>query len=88
MVVGGLGRRDGRAVEVVRAVREMVRDGVEVGEEVRGWLWRSLLTEARVDVAKELDAAIAAATAAAGEDKGVGDGIGELIDRILGEWEE
>lgn len=74
----------GRAAEAVRVLREMVRDGVVIGEDVRGWVWRCMLTEARVDEARELDSALAAADADADADAVV-EG---LIDRMMKEWQE
>ncbi|KAJ6852400.1 uncharacterized protein M6B38_255505 [Iris pallida] len=68
-----------RAREGVRAAREMVRDGLGVGEEERRWLRRSLLREARVDEALEVDAAVAA---------GDGEEIGRLLDRIIRDWQD
>lgn len=72
---------------MLRAAREMVRDGVEVGEEVRGLVWRSLLTEARVEEAREIDAALAAVNGGGNGDDG-NDRVGELMDRIIREWQD
>lgn len=74
-------------MDVLRAAREMVRDGVEVGEEVRGLVWRSLLTEARVEEAREIDAALAAVNGGGNGDDG-NDRVGELMDRIIREWQD
>ncbi|KAI0507174.1 hypothetical protein KFK09_013295 [Dendrobium nobile] len=78
----------GRALEAVRVVKEMARDGMLPTEEIRILLCLVLLREARVQEGLDFDDAVRKA----GEgDGGDGDGIAgvtELLDRIIKDWEE
>ncbi|KAG1365135.1 putative pentatricopeptide repeat-containing protein, mitochondrial-like [Cocos nucifera] len=70
--------------EALRAVKEMVGDGVSPGANLREAVYRGMLREARIDEARELDAALKCI-----EEEGNGfGGAVEVLDRLLREWEE
>ncbi|WOL16482.1 hypothetical protein Cni_G25269 [Canna indica] len=74
----------GRMIEALRAVKEMVADGISPGSKLRESVYRGLLREARIDEALELNATLKLI-----EESGEGfDGALELLDRIIKEWEE
>lgn len=78
----------GRPLEAVRAAREMAKDGILPTEEIRVSVCLVLLREARVQEGLDFDEA--ARKAVEGDD-GDGDGIvglAELLDRVIGDWEE
>ncbi|KAJ0975939.1 hypothetical protein J5N97_017904 [Dioscorea zingiberensis] len=76
--------RHGRAQEGLRAMREMVRDGVVPGMEMKEAVWRGLLQDARVEEAQELNAALERVG-----DEGDGlDAVAVTLDRIIKEWQE
>ncbi|CAL9103594.1 unnamed protein product [Musa acuminata var. zebrina] len=73
-----------RLLAALRAMKEMVADGISPGSELRVSVYMGLLREARIDEARELDAALKAV-----EEGGEGfDSALELLDRIIREWEE
>ncbi|XP_020573299.1 uncharacterized protein LOC110019803 [Phalaenopsis equestris] len=78
----------GRAIEAVRVVREMAREGVLPTEEIRILLCLALLREARVQEGLNFDDAVRKV----GEGKNNnGDGIAgitELLDRMIKDWED
>ncbi|XP_010941713.1 uncharacterized protein [Elaeis guineensis] len=76
--------RLGRMAEALRAVKEMVGDGVSPGADLREAVYRGMLREARIDEARKLDAALKCI-----EEEGNGfGGAVEVLDRLLREWEE
>ncbi|KAH7654589.1 Pentatricopeptide repeat-containing protein [Dioscorea alata] len=76
--------RHGKTLEGLRAMREMVRDGVVPEREMKEAVWRGLLQEARVDEAQELNAALADVR----EEGDVLDAVALVLDRIIKDWQE
>lgn len=71
-------------MEALRAVKEMVGDGFSPGADLTEALYRGMLREARIDEARELDAAL---KSIAEEGSGFGGAV-EVLNRLLREWEE
>ncbi|PKA49536.1 Pentatricopeptide repeat-containing protein [Apostasia shenzhenica] len=78
----------GMALEAVKVVREMVNDGMIPAEEFRILVCHSLLREARVTEAQELDSVIrTAGESDTGNRDGI-DAVAKLLDRTIRSWEE
>lgn len=75
-----------RMLEVLRVLREMARDNVIVGEDMRELVYRGLLQEARIDEARELDLVLRSL-----EENCSGDEFEKalgMLDRLICEWED
>ncbi|KAH7569727.1 hypothetical protein JRO89_XS06G0256900 [Xanthoceras sorbifolium] len=85
VLVGGL-CREGMVVEALGVLRDMVRGGlVVVGGGLRERVFRSLLREARVREARELDAALE--VVGNGGDGGL-EKLLNLLDQMIASWTE
>lgn len=71
-------------LDALRALREMALDSVPIGGGLREEVYRGLLQEARIDEARELDAALKGLEGGGGEF----DRVAELLDRFVRDWEE
>ncbi|XP_058096173.1 uncharacterized protein LOC131241371 [Magnolia sinica] len=78
--------RNGRTLEALKVLRGMVSAGVAPEEDVRGWVYRSLLREARVKEAVELDGALGRVRE--GGKGGDRDAAVELMDQMVRDWRE
>ncbi|KAF9594681.1 hypothetical protein IFM89_034364 [Coptis chinensis] len=74
IVVRGL-CRGFRTVEALMVVKRMVEGGVVVGSELRSWVYRSLLREARIKEALELNEVLGCDL--------VSDGGGDNLKRVI-----
>ncbi|XP_020103439.1 uncharacterized protein LOC109720614 [Ananas comosus] len=83
IAIGGFCRL-GRMLDALRALREMALDSVPIGGGLREEVYRGLLQEARIDEARELDAALKGLEGGGGEF----DRVAELLDRFVRDWEE
>lgn len=82
VVVKGL-CRNYRTVEALGVVKKMVEEKVVVGGELRDWVYRSLLREARIREAMELNEALGCDLV--GDEEQLQRVVG-LLDRIMCEW--
>lgn len=73
-------------LEVLRVLREMARDDIIVGEDMRELVYKGLLQDARIDEARELDSVLRSL-----EENCSGDGFEkalEMLDQLICEWED
>ncbi|KAL5972492.1 hypothetical protein ACLOJK_039296 [Asimina triloba] len=78
--------RNGKTLEALKVLKGMVGEGVVPGEEARRWVYRSLLREARVREAVELDAALG--RVGEGDNSEDKKAAFELIDGMVRDWRE
>lgn len=76
--------RNGWTLEALKAVRRMVGEEMAPGEDLREWVFKSLLREARVREAMELDAAL---DCIGKEGNGFG-GVAAMIDGMVAGWRD
>ncbi|XP_072970888.1 uncharacterized protein [Typha angustifolia] len=74
----------GRMVDALKAVKEMVSDGVAVGEVLRKELCKGLMQEARIEEAWEVEEALKGVEKEGGKDGKVV----EVLERLIRVWEE
>ncbi|KAF5199362.1 hypothetical protein FRX31_011046 [Thalictrum thalictroides] len=85
IVVKGL-CRNYMTVEALRVVKKMVEDKVEVGSDLRDWVYRSLLREARIMEANELNEALNCDLVNGG-DEDLQKVLG-LLEQMINNWTE
>ncbi|KAL5716789.1 hypothetical protein ACHQM5_009911 [Ranunculus cassubicifolius] len=83
IVVKGL-CRGGLTLEALIVVKKMVEDRVVVGDEMRNWVYKSLLREARVKEAKELNVGLSC-DLGNGKDEDVRRVVA-LLDQMITKW--